>query len=130
MPRKRETYLQIDMPFSWAEAYWDTYGFDYATHMAPVVAWPLEGTSLRALKTALDADGISYTTFVADTERMFAGTKVNPETRKLRFVEVRGTRYIRAEDVAEYIRELGETEETDVRRRLSLAADNILRGRV
>ncbi len=35
-------------------------------------------------------------------------------------------RYLRVEDVADFIRSLGATEETDVRNRLNQAADNLL----
>jgi hypothetical protein len=45
----------------------------------------------------------------------------------LRFVDVRGERYLRIEDVAAFVRELGCGEETDVRRRLDEAADQFLR---
>ena len=40
----------------------------------------------------------------------------------LRFVVVRGARYLRLDDVASLLRDLGSTEETDVRRRLDEAA--------
>jgi len=40
----------------------------------------------------------------------------------VRTVTVRDVKYIRAEDVAEYLRELAATEETDVRERLEQAA--------
>lgn len=43
----------------------------------------------------------------------------------MRFIEVRGVRYLHAEDVVEFIAELGATEETDVRNRLNEAARNI-----
>jgi hypothetical protein len=42
-----------------------------------------------------------------------------------RTVTVRGVVYLRAEDVAEHLRELGATEETDTRRRLNEAAENV-----
>ena len=45
----------------------------------------------------------------------------------LRFVDVRGVRYLRLDDVAAFIRELGGGEETDVRSRLNEAADNLVR---
>jgi hypothetical protein len=41
---------------------------------------------------------------------------------QLRFVEVRGVRYLRVDDVAAFVRELGGGEETDVRNRLLKAA--------
>lgn len=47
------------------------------------------------------------------------------EQGQVRFVMVRGVSYLRAEDVAEYIRRLGSTEETDVRTRLNEAASNL-----
>lgn len=40
----------------------------------------------------------------------------------LRFIKIKDVIYFRAEDVASYIRELASTEETDVRKRLNLAA--------
>jgi hypothetical protein len=43
----------------------------------------------------------------------------------LRYVVLRGVRYLRAEDVAAFLRELGSTEETDVRKRLDEAARNL-----
>lgn len=43
----------------------------------------------------------------------------------LRYVTVRGVRYLRVDDVAAYIRELGGGEETDVRNRLKEAARNL-----
>ena len=42
---------------------------------------------------------------------------------RMRFVVVKGARYLRAEDVAEYLRELGGAEETDVRERIDTAAE-------
>jgi hypothetical protein len=45
---------------------------------------------------------------------------------KVRTVNIRGAVYIRAEDVANYIREFASTEETDVRTRANTAADNLL----
>lgn len=42
-----------------------------------------------------------------------------------RFVEVRGERYLRFDDVAAFLRELGGSEETDVRNRLDEAARRI-----
>lgn len=44
----------------------------------------------------------------------------------IRFVVVRGVQYLRVEDVAEYIRELGSGEDTDVRNRLNEGAQNLL----
>ena len=51
---------------------------------------------------------------------------MNSPTFPLRFVDVRGARYLRVDDVAAFIRELGGTEETDVRNRLNEAADHLL----
>jgi hypothetical protein len=48
-------------------------------------------------------------------------------TFEFRFVRVRGERYLRLDDVASFVRELGGTEETDVRNRLSEAANHLLR---
>ena len=45
----------------------------------------------------------------------------------LRFIEVRGVQYLRCDDVASFIRELGGAEETDVRNRLNEAAGRLLR---
>ena len=45
---------------------------------------------------------------------------------QLRFVDVHDARYLRLEDVAAFIRELGGGEETDVRNRLDQAAKNLL----
>jgi hypothetical protein len=45
----------------------------------------------------------------------------------LRFVDVHGVRYLRLEDVAAFVRELGGSEETDVRNRLNEAADYLLK---
>lgn len=46
---------------------------------------------------------------------------------KFRFIDVKGVRYLRAEDVASYIHEIAGGEETDVRNRLSEAANNLLK---
>jgi hypothetical protein len=43
----------------------------------------------------------------------------------VRFVAVKGVKYLRAEDVAEYLREVAATEPTDTRERLETAADNL-----
>lgn len=43
----------------------------------------------------------------------------------LRFVVVRGVRYLRLDDVAILLRDLGSTEDTDTRRRLDEAARNL-----
>lgn len=48
------------------------------------------------------------------------------EKMHMRTVVVRGTTYLRVEDVAEYIRACGEGEETDVRNRLKKAAEAIV----
>ena len=42
-----------------------------------------------------------------------------------RYVEVRGVRYLRLDDVATFLCELGGAEETDVRNRLEEAAQRI-----
>ncbi len=44
------------------------------------------------------------------------------ERRNIRFVEVKGVKYLRAEDVAEMIRDMAATEETDVRNRFHAVA--------
>lgn len=49
-------------------------------------------------------------------------------TFQFRFVAVRGARYLHIDDVAAFLRELGGTEETDVRRRLDEAACRITKG--
>jgi hypothetical protein len=46
--------------------------------------------------------------------------------KNLRCVTVRGVHYLRIEDVAEFIRELGGSEETDVRWRHEEAASYLL----
>ena len=43
----------------------------------------------------------------------------------MRYVTLHGVVYYRAEDVAEYVRTLGATEETDVRNRLHEAATHL-----
>jgi hypothetical protein len=43
----------------------------------------------------------------------------------VRFVTVRGVRYLRVDDVAGLLRDLGATEATDVRNRLDKAARNL-----
>ena len=50
---------------------------------------------------------------------------MKPETFPFRFVEIRGVRYLRLDDVAAFLRELGGSEETDVRNRLEEAARRI-----
>jgi hypothetical protein len=53
---------------------WDSYGFDYDMEnfgTNSVYAWPLEGSDLSELKTALDADGIDYD----DTVDIYFGGK-------------------------------------------------------
>jgi hypothetical protein len=49
-----------------------------------------------------------------------------PATLTLRFVKVRGTRYLRLDDVAALVRALGDGEATAVRKRLAAAADSLL----
>lgn len=46
--------------------------------------------------------------------------------KNIRCVDVRGVRYLRIDDVVALLRELGATEETDVRRRLDTAANNLV----
>jgi hypothetical protein len=57
-----------------------------------------------------------------------------PDTKNIRYVRVqthasagrhRDTIYLRAEDVAEYIRTIAASEETDAKRRLEEAAQNL-----
>jgi hypothetical protein len=50
---------------------------------------------------------------------------MKPETFLFRFVKIRGVRYLRLDDVATFLRELGSAEETDVRNRLDEAARRI-----
>jgi len=45
---------------------------------------------------------------------------------QLRVIEVNGHRYLRIEDVAAFVRELGGGEETDVKNRLEEAAAGLL----
>lgn len=45
--------------------------------------------------------------------------------RPIRCVVIRGIKYLRADDVGAYLRELAGTEETDTRRRLNAAATNL-----
>ncbi len=51
-----------------------------------------------------------------------------PEHFDFRFVNLRGVKYLRLEDVAKYLRLLGTTEEADVRDRLNAAAANLAFG--
>ena len=51
-------------------------------------------------------------------------------TAQLRYVVIRGVQYLRHDDVASFIRELSNAEETDVRNRLNKAAANLLRTQV
>ena len=53
---------------------------------------------------------------------MEANEKVN-----VRFVTVRGVRYLRVEDVTELLLEFAATEETDVRDRMDVLVRNILK---
>jgi len=46
--------------------------------------------------------------------------------QQVRYVVVKGVRYLRAEDVAAYVRELAGGEETDVRNRINQGAVNLL----
>ena len=52
---------------------------------------------------------------------------MKPEQFNFRYIDVRGMRYLRLEDVVTYVRALGSTEETDVRNRLDEAARVIAR---
>ena len=45
--------------------------------------------------------------------------------KNVRFVVIRGVRYLHVDDVADFIREIGGAEETDVQRRLNEAANNL-----
>ncbi len=61
---------------AWADAKWDTYGFDYDTERTGggvVHAWPLEdGTdAVRELSASLRDDGISFTTFDANPAELW-----------------------------------------------------------
>ncbi len=47
------------------------------------------------------------------------------ESALMRFVNIKGSIYIRKEDIVEFIREIAGAEETDVRNRLNEAATNI-----
>lgn len=47
----------------------------------------------------------------------------------VRYVVVKGEKYLRAEDVANYLRELASTEETDTRNRLCAAAQSLTAGK-
>lgn len=49
------------------------------------------------------------------------------ESTEIRFIVVKGTIYVRKEDIISYIKTLAATEETDVRDRLNHAADNLER---
>jgi hypothetical protein len=65
------TFFTIDEEPAWADRMWDTYGFDYLKGSSPVLAWPLDVTTSE-LASALSADGVSFETFEADPERVFA----------------------------------------------------------
>lgn len=52
----------------------------------------------------------------------------NLENFQIRFVEVRGVRYLRAEDVRQYILAIAASEVVDVRNRLAEAAENLMSG--
>jgi hypothetical protein len=51
------------------------------------------------------------------------------EKMRVRYVVVRGVRYLHVDDVAEFIREAGGGEETDVRNRLTEAAHNLTKAK-
>ncbi len=44
----------------------------------------------------------------------------------IRFITYKGVKYLRSEDVAKVLRELGSTEETDVRTRIETLASSLL----
>ncbi len=48
------------------------------------------------------------------------------QKQDIRFVEVRGVRYLRGEDVKQYLLTIAASEETDTRNRLSIAAENLV----
>jgi hypothetical protein len=48
-----------------------------------------------------------------------------PEKKDIRFIKHNDAVYLRLEDVAAFVRDIGATEETDVRNRLNDAAINI-----
>lgn len=50
----------------------------------------------------------------------------NEEKYSMRFINVKGVKYLRAEDVAKFIAELAATEEADVRARFNEAAFNLI----
>ena len=52
---------------------------------------------------------------------------MKPSEFQLRVIEVNGHRYLRIEDVAAFVRELGGVEETAVRNRLEDAATALLK---
>jgi len=51
------------------------------------------------------------------------------DKKNLRYVVVRGVRYLHVEDVADFLRDLGATEAADVRNRLDTAARNMEQSR-
>ena len=53
---------------------------------------------------------------------------MNQTTSKIRYVLVKGEKYLRLEDVVDYMRAIADTEETDVRNRLYEAVQNLLQG--
>jgi len=55
-----------------------------------------------------------------------AASYAKPGHFNFRVIDVKGAKYLRAEDVAEYVRNLGSTEETDVRNRLDQAAKHLV----
>lgn len=52
-------------------------------------------------------------------------TRVTKERADVRFVLVKGVRYLRADDVATYLAGIAATEETDVRNRLNEVVRNL-----
>lgn len=45
----------------------------------------------------------------------------------IKFIVVKGVKYLRAEDVASYLQEIAATEESDTRNRLNKAAQELLK---
>jgi hypothetical protein len=48
---------------------------------------------------------------------------------RIRFVVVRGVRYLRTEDVVAFVQDLAATEDPDARRRIEQAASHLMEGR-
>jgi hypothetical protein len=71
-------------------------------------------------------DGLLRCVGSREEVRPFTPPPVN-EKVDIRYVKANGTTYLRAEDVATYIRNIAGGEETDVRNRMNEAANNILK---